>query len=604
MLIDIPKLLEPISEASPSGADLRYHPITEKIKEARRQDEDLAQGVWKLELKAADYPLVVKLSVEALTKLGKDLQIAAWLTEALANLHGIAGFREGLDLMQGLLETFWDTVYPLMDEDGDLDLRSVPLSWIGSQLGPAVRSAAILKGGYNWYNYRSSRSIPTEEQAQLDPAKMTARTEALEEGGVSPEDFEKGFDATPLAALRATQQDFAGFGARVEELNQFCNDKFGDQSPDFGPLRATIEEVGGVVRVLYKKKESIEGINEPEPPGAAEEPTQAAETYVADEPVAAAPRRRAETHAAQPTGADDAIARIVASAHYLRRENPQNPVPYLVLRSLRWAEFRALQGSPDAFPAPRSEVRVELKRLLGEGSWEALREAAEDAAAQPCGRAWIDLQRYAVLACRYSGCYQAADAIVSAVRALLAEFPDLPASLLADDTPAANSETARWLQEESIVKEPEPPAELAAFAPPPPELEPWIPPVPAGDAPPDAFDLAMEAARGGRTEEAVEILTREIAQGDSGRARFLRRAQLAQICLAAGQDAMSLPLLEDLSEEIARRGLEQWEAPGLVSQPLAMLYRCLKNGGANEERERLYARICKLDPPAALRLAR
>jgi type VI secretion system protein ImpA len=603
MPIDISRLLQPISDESPGGADLRYHPITEKIKEARRQDEDLAQGVWKLELKAADYPLVVKLSVEALTRHGKDLQIAAWLTEALANLHGIAGFREGLDLMQALLETFWDTVYPAMDEDGDLELRAVPLSWIGSQLGPAVRSAAILPGGYNWYNYRSSRGIPTEEQAQMDPARMAARTEALEEGQVSPEEFEKAFEATPLAALKATQQDFVGFGARVEELNQFCNEKFGDQSPDFGPLRSTVEEVGGVVRVLYKKKESIEGINEPEPPVLDEQPSPLAETYVADEPVAVVPRRRVEP-AAQPTGAGDAIARIAASAHYLRRENPQNPMPYLVLRSLRWGEFRALQGSPDAFPAPRTEIRVELKHLLGEGSWEALREAAEDAAAQPCGRAWIDLQRYAVLACRYSGCDQAAAAIVSAVRGLLEEFPDLPASLLADDTPAANSETARWLEEESIVKRVEPLAETVTFAPPAPAPDPWIPEPACGeDGTPDAFDLAMEAARGGRIDEAVDILTREIARGDSGRARFLRRSQLAQICLAAGQEAMSRPLLEDLSEEIVRRGLEQWEAPGMVSQPLAMLYRCLTNG-ANEERERLYARICKLDPPAALRLAR
>ena len=104
MPIDIPTLLLPISAESPCGIDLRYHPLTEKIKEARRQEEDISQGVWKREVKAADHKLVLKLTTEGLTRQSKDLQIAAWMTEALANLEGCAGLRQGLDLVRGLLE--------------------------------------------------------------------------------------------------------------------------------------------------------------------------------------------------------------------------------------------------------------------------------------------------------------------------------------------------------------------------------------------------------------------------------------------------------------------------------------------------------------------
>ena len=76
-------ILQPISEANPGGENLRYAPVFDKIKEARRQDDDAPQGDWQIELKVADYPLVVKLASEAIATKSKDLQIAAWLTEAL-----------------------------------------------------------------------------------------------------------------------------------------------------------------------------------------------------------------------------------------------------------------------------------------------------------------------------------------------------------------------------------------------------------------------------------------------------------------------------------------------------------------------------------------
>jgi len=605
MPIDIPALLLPISDESPGGIDIRYHPVNEKIKEARRQEENISQGVWKHEVKAANFPLALKLCAEVLTKQSKDLQVAAWMTEALANLEGLSGLRQGLELVRGLLDNFWDSVYPQI-EDGELDLRAMPLSWIGSQLGPTVRSAPILKGGCNWYNHRASKTIPTEEQAQSDPEKMTARQEALAEGEISPEDFDKAFESTSFAALKATYEEFAGLNEYLESLNQLCQENFSDQSPDFGPLRTTIEEVSGVVRVLFKKKEALEGPGEiitesPELEGEIESLSSSQE-YRQETSAAPVPRRRLTSTSAEPASVEDAVERLLSCARYIRQQDPQSPVPYLVTRALRWGEFRGAQGSQEMATAPPSQLRIELKRLASEGSWDALRAAAEDAAAEPCGRAWLDLQRYAVESCRYSGCYAAASAIVSELRALVADYPQLPNSLLADDTPAANPETLQWLANENVT---------AAAIPAAPPVEEWrfIPePAPVADStvtppPPDSYDLALEAARSGRLDEAVEILTVEIAQEKSGRARFLRRTQLAQVCIAVGQDAIGRPVLQDLSDEIASRGLENWEAAEVVSQPLALLYRCL-NGDAVKEREELYARICKLDPLRALRLAK
>ena len=53
--------------------------------------------------------------------------------------------------------------------------------------------------------------------------------------------------------------------------------------------------------------------------------------------------------------------------------------------------------------APPTEVRQKLKRLAQEGQWEEVLNTAETAMAMPCGRGWLDLQRYVVRACEELG---------------------------------------------------------------------------------------------------------------------------------------------------------------------------------------------------------
>src|SRR6185437_11013629 len=72
------------------------------------------------------WPKLVQLTSQKLRDKSKDLSIAAWLTEGLVHLHGFAGLRDGLTLIHGLCDRFWDNVYPLPDE-GDLEVRAAPL---------------------------------------------------------------------------------------------------------------------------------------------------------------------------------------------------------------------------------------------------------------------------------------------------------------------------------------------------------------------------------------------------------------------------------------------------------------------------------------------
>ena len=134
-------LLNPIAGDNPCGVNLRYEPIFDQIKEARREDDGVPEGVGEDERKTADYKLVTKLASDALTKKTKDLWLAAWLTEALLKRKGIGGLREGLELVLAILEQFWEHLHPAIADPEDIELRAAPLSWIGQYLVFAVQSA-------------------------------------------------------------------------------------------------------------------------------------------------------------------------------------------------------------------------------------------------------------------------------------------------------------------------------------------------------------------------------------------------------------------------------------------------------------------------------
>jgi type VI secretion system protein ImpA len=138
---EIERFLEPIPGDSPVGRNLKYS-LHDKIKEARRQEDSGPVGLWERDAKTADFKQVIKLSEDALLKSTKDLWITAWLTEAWIYEYDVPGLTSGLQLLQGLIERFWDSLYPELD-DGDAEPRATPLEWVGSYFDPSKGSSPI-----------------------------------------------------------------------------------------------------------------------------------------------------------------------------------------------------------------------------------------------------------------------------------------------------------------------------------------------------------------------------------------------------------------------------------------------------------------------------
>ncbi|MFP5230380.1 MAG: type VI secretion system protein TssA [Acidobacteriota bacterium] len=602
-------LLNPIPGDNPAGVSLRYERIYDQIKEARTEDDEtLPTRGWERSVKKADFGLVMKLAGEALATKSKDLQLAAWLTEAHMKREGLSLLQPCIKLLLDLQEQFWDNVYPEIDE-GDAGMRAVPLEWIANRLGALLREAAITRDGLSFFDYKAARKVGYETEAKSDNQRE-AREKAIAEGKLTAEDFDKSFAATPKVFYRNLDNSLKATAETLDAMQLFCEAHYGSEAPGFGKLRDSLEEVGAVIGSLLNEKLKLEpdqvevlAESEPEPEPVAEAAVPASEPTQA----VAAPKapRSSGTLSAEPTDWDDAVQWVHVCAQFFVKEKISSPIAYLLQSAIRLGEMRhrASRASYDFLVSPPAETRQNLKRLAMEASWDELQKAAIAAAGEPCGRAWLDVHRYVWKAADENGYSALASCVIASVRALLKDVPELLTWTLDDDTPTANAETQKWLEEMVLQKAVESPAEAAAPEPAP--AQPVFVPQPeeSDGAPPDVLDLARDFIRRGQLSQALQILMRDAAQQPSGRARFQRRLQIAQFCMNAGQGRIAFPVLEELVKEIEERRLEEWEAAEVLSPPLALLLRCLEVGSDNGQREALFSRLCRIDPIAAMNLS-
>ena len=587
-------LLNPIAGDNPAGADLRYDPVYEKIKEARREDDDAPQGEWQRARKVADWPLVIKLAGDALATRSKDLQLAAWLGEAMLRREGFGSFRATLDVTRGLLDKYWDNVYPEI-EDGDLEMRAAPLEWIGLKLDMPVKLAALNRAGHSCLQYAEARSIGTEQEADGDSAKRAKRDEAIAARKPTIEEFDKAFADTPKAFVKQLASDVAATLESLQALDDFSRDKFGDAAPSFLKLREVLQEEQRVVGQLLARK--LE--QDPDPVQAAPVAAAGAATDASGAPLGTA-ADGARVLSAEPVDRNDAASRVISAARFLRRTEPLSPSSYLTLRALRWGELRAAGSNPDPklLEAPTTQTRTQLRGLMLDSAWDQLLETAETVMGTPVGRGWLDLQRYTLTACQALGDDYAivASAIRGELRALLGAIPSLPSMALMDDMPTATGPTLQWLRDEKIVGGEDDLAEEAAA------VSPALVSTEAREREGrSGVERAAAEVRAGRPEKAIELLMRALDREKTRRGRFLRQAELARVMVEAGFVQVAQPILQELMADIEAHKLDEWEAGELVARPMALMYRCLeKLDGDSSTRHDLYTRIARLDPLQAI----
>jgi type VI secretion system protein ImpA len=347
-ILDFEVLLAPIAGENPAGKDVRYDGTHDAIKEARRADDLLDQGDWIRQIKGADWPAVIDIAKETLASKSKDLQVAAWLVEALVKRHGFPGLRDGLRLIRELQECFWPTLYPEM-EDGDLEFRAGPLEWLNEKLPVSIKEVPVTQPGdganYSWLRWEESRAV--DNLGRRDQSAVAA---ALADGKITGEQFDKAVEATPLAYYELHYEDLNESWREFERLDQVVDEKFGRESPSLLEIKKAIGECRTLIMDIGTKR----GVLESDPPPQESEPTSTngnSSGQLLHEKVEPLPRQslgeperslqynQPVSTSIDPQSRSDALRRLAAVAAYFRRTEPHSPVAYLVQRAVRWGEM-------------------------------------------------------------------------------------------------------------------------------------------------------------------------------------------------------------------------------------------------------------------------
>lgn len=616
-------LLTPIPGDNPSGKSLKYDRVYDQIKEARaEEDSTLPAGQWERQAKRADTNLVLKLAGDALATKSKDLQLSAWLGEALIKREGAPSIAPVLTLFWDLQKEFWPTIYPEIDEE-DVGLRAVPLQWAANRYATLVYDLPLTKSGVNFNAYKSARALGYEADARDNEVKRKARADALKRGNLTAEDIDEGIAGTTKAFYVTLDESLQAARDLLEELSLYCEEQYRDDGPSWRKLRDSLDEVHNLVNSLLNDKRAIEPdvVAAPEPEIATlpvelvASPIPASVPAAVSVPVAAVatptPAPAAVpavlSSAGAPQSWDDAVSRVQACAAYMHSQRQGSSVPYLLHTSIRWGELRKHGAKPplDVLVAPPSEIRSGLKMAAAEKAWAELLSRGMAALLDPSARAWLDLHRYLWTASKESGYAPFAAMILISVRGILTDYPELPNWTFLDDTAVANADTLRWIEEyvqpgdAPVAVEP-----VAHVTPvPTPQVQIQLPtPFLDADAPEDVFITAATLAAAGQLSAAAGLLARDAAQQPSGRMRYSRRMQIAELCLAGGNSTIATPILRELIEEMERRNLESWEAGDLITKPIALLLRSQNGTMDPKDRDVLFTRLCQLDPSAALEL--
>ena len=315
-----------------SGEDLSFSALFDQIKEARRADPDyLTQGDWQTDLKTADWEQVVNLSAQGLAQQSKDLMLVAWLSEGLAQREHFEGITFGLRLTEQVLEAFWDTLYPTL-EDG-LDERAARLSWLKTTLTDIAGGLPITQGqNFGVLRYDESRYV--ENLALQNPKAMQT---ALNEGKINAEIFQRSVALSDTEHLRTKALQIAASLEACKALQASADRLFGHEAPSFASLADMLSRASQLAEKLLKDR----GVElHPATAAAAEPEATVAPTSEAGEPMntpvqATTPAPMRTT----PLTRDEAFTMLAGIAQFFKQSEPQSPVPYLIERAIKWGNM-------------------------------------------------------------------------------------------------------------------------------------------------------------------------------------------------------------------------------------------------------------------------
>jgi len=328
--IDLDAILKPIPGGNPTGKDIRDSKEFDLLKEARREEEVLSQGDWKRDAKTADWPKAIQTARKILTMQSKDLQVAVWLTEALLKRHGFGGLRDGLTVLHGLHEKFWDGLYPAIEDD-DVEFRSGKLEALNKLLPIGINTTPLIRSGdgspYSYVHYKESQEVENLRRAAAgDSEKRRQLEEAVKDGKLEGEKFDRAVAGTPLTHCNSLLAQLSECWAAYEQLDQVLNEKYGEAAPSLRAVKDAIGECRSLMDSIVRKKGGV-GLGMSETASAGQDTETSGPVTVMAGGISSG---------IEPRDREEALRRLAGVAEFFRKTEPHSPVFHLVQRAAKW----------------------------------------------------------------------------------------------------------------------------------------------------------------------------------------------------------------------------------------------------------------------------
>jgi type VI secretion system protein ImpA len=362
---DLAALLEPIPGDIPQGVDIREDFSSQspynRLRDARSDARDAEKMIDNGDPNAGDpspmWRIVRDVGLKTLKESTKDLEVAAWVTEAYVRSHGLAGLFAGASLIKGLADQYWDGVFPLPDDYG-VETRVAPVTGLNGRDG----GGSLIQPLYKLHFFDRPDGTPVtffsyQSSAQLTALPTERRDARITAGAVPWEVMEKDARGAGAAALGRLRDEATAALDAWQAMATTLDEKASEDPPSTSHVRDMLRQIHEVA-IRYA----------PAPEAAAAEAgtdaAGAAEVVVAGDGPGAGPGAGPGGFpaAARTVSRDDALKTLENIATFFRRTEPASPLAYTLDDAIRrakltWPEL-LLEVVPDA--AVRQAILISL----------------------------------------------------------------------------------------------------------------------------------------------------------------------------------------------------------------------------------------------------
>jgi type VI secretion system protein ImpA len=328
-LIDVKSLLKEVSTELPCGEDLEYDPEFGEMERAAQGKPEHQIGDTLIPAQEADWSAVASKAIGLFGRT-KDLRVSVCLTRSLLQTEGLTGLRDGLVLIQGLLEHYWDTVHPQLDptEDNDPTLR---INSLASLCDPdtvlhSVREATLVSSKV--FGRFSLRDI----QIALGTLSLPSGSN---EQPIDISTINGAFMDEELNELQNTTDAVRQSIECVAAIESLLMDKVGAmRMVDFSALPNLLKEA----QQIMSEHLTHRGIGTTEMPSEVVEEEQGSQ--IVSQPMTGEINSR-----------EDVIRVLDMASDYFKRHEPSSPVPLLLQRAKRLVAKDFMEILRDLTPA-------------------------------------------------------------------------------------------------------------------------------------------------------------------------------------------------------------------------------------------------------------